>query len=65
MMQRYLRTLFSQVKFVSESKSQLNEADFSSRGRTNSTTGKQQMQQTVQIYNFLLDNLCKLNVLNN
>lgn len=63
-MQRYLRTLFRQVKFLSDSKSQFNEPDFVSKGRLNSTTGNRQVQQTVQICTFLLDNLCKLYAFN-
>lgn len=60
-MQRYLRTLFRQVKFLSDSKSQFNEPDFVSRGRINSVTGNRENQQTVQICTYLLDNLCKFN----
>ncbi len=60
-MQRYLRRLFRQIKFLSDSKSQFNEPDFVSRGRINSTTGNRDVQQTVQICTFLLENLCKLN----
>ena len=62
-MQRYLRRLFCQVKFLSDSKSQFNEPDFVSRGRINSTTGNREVQQTVQICTFLLENLCKFNCL--
>jgi hypothetical protein len=52
-MQRYLQTLFCQVKFLSDSKSQFNEPGFMSRRRINSVTGNREVQQTVQICTFL------------